>query len=165
MTLHCLNKVPRAARSGRTKKKIQKKKKSSQGSWPCLRADSCWAVRSGQHLACTGARGLGTENCDLSGMLVGDPVGTGEIMAHQRWTPQGAEGVHPFPGPPWDLCCLGAGPFSSVAFTMCPARHGWSTSESQAADRCRGYRREDAQPQSPEAPRTGCLLSKTDVVG
>lgn len=45
-------------------------------------------------------------------MLVGNPVETGEIMDRQSDF-SGCRGCHPFPGTGWDLCYLGAGPFSS----------------------------------------------------
>ena len=109
MSLHYLNKVPRVARGGRTKKKIQEKKKKSSNSQDpglALRANSCRATEqsaAGLHWAL----GLEGKSRRLYGVSTGDLVETGGIAGHQRLTLRGTEVAHPFPGPLWDLCCHG----------------------------------------------------------
>lgn len=49
-------------------------------------------------------------------MLAADPVETGEIMAHQRVTSQGAKVVHLFPGTGWAFFAQGLVPSQILQF-------------------------------------------------
>ena len=117
MALHYLNKVPRAARSGRTKKKIQgEKKKGSSSQAPGLawRADSCRATEqsaAGLHWVL----GLKGKSRRLYGVSAGDSVETGGIAGHQTLTPRAQRLPILFQGLYGTSVAMGTGLFSSVA--------------------------------------------------
>lgn len=131
MTLHYLNKVPRAARSGKTKRKIQNRKEARL---LALFAEQPAAGR-GSDSGSPWRPVLKTRVAAFRGCWQGI-----QWKLVRSWltrvTSQGAKVVHLFPGTGWDFCCSGTSPCTKPAahaFITCLASWNWGSSDGQAA--------------------------------
>lgn len=108
MPLHYLNRVPRAARSGRTTNRGKTKARLLAR----LESRQLWGHRGGQHSAGTGGGGWRLKGAAFR--VQREP----ESMPCQRVTAVQRSSIPPRTVcPPWDLCCLWASLFSFCSFS------------------------------------------------